>query len=156
MNEKSFFVFFICILLFSLSSCCTRSGIHNHGNGAYTVRENLGKLGDEQTQSATTNTELKGKIDRSLELVGEFDKFIKGGAGDLEEFKAILQRVRRRGKHSPGNKNKTDWEVKKDRVQIKAKPCNFVLHFSSFDFGKYRIFYFKNKIKTWEVLKYEK
>ena len=108
MNEKSFFVFFICILLFNLSSCCTRSGIHNYGNGAYTVRENLGKLGDEQTQSATTNTELKGKIDRSLELVGEFDKFIKGGAGDPEEFKAILQRVRRRGKHSPGNKNKTD------------------------------------------------
>lgn len=108
MNEKSFFVFFICILLFSLSSCCTRSGIHNHGNGAYEVRENLGKLGDEQTQSAVTSTELKGEIERSLELVGEFDKFIKGGAGDLEEFKAILRRIRRRGKSGAGSKNKTD------------------------------------------------
>ena len=108
MNEKKFFCFFICILLFNLSSCCTRSGIHNHGNGAYTVRENIAKLGDEQSQSAVTSTELKGKIDRGLELVGEFDKFIKGGAGDLEEFKTILQRVRRRGKHSPGSKNKTD------------------------------------------------
>ncbi|UTC93214.1 hypothetical protein [Treponema denticola] len=107
MNEKKFFIFmFVCVLLFG--SCCTRSGIHNHGNGAYEVRENLGKLGDEQTQSAVTSTELKGKIDRSLELVGEFDKFIKGGAGDLEEFKAILQRVRRRGKSGAGSKNKTD------------------------------------------------
>lgn len=108
MNEKKFFIFIICILLFGLSSCCTRSGIHNHGNGAYDVRENLGKLGDSQSEAATTNTALKGKIDRSLELVGEFDKFIKGGAGDLEEFKAILQRVRRRGKSGAGSKNKTD------------------------------------------------
>ncbi|UTC92532.1 hypothetical protein [Treponema denticola] len=106
MNEKKSFIFIICILLFSLSSCCTR--IHNHGNGAYEVRENIGKLGDEQTQSAATNTELKGKIDRSLELVGEFDKFIKGGAGDLEEFKAILLRIRKRGKYGAGAKNKTD------------------------------------------------
>ena len=108
MNEKKFFCFFICILLFSLSSCCTRSGIHNHGNGAYTVRENIAKLGDEQSQSAVTNTELKGKIDRSLELVGEFDKFIKERAGDLEEFKAILRRIRERGKYGAGTKNNTD------------------------------------------------
>ena len=106
MNEKKVFIFIICILLFNLSSCCTR--IHNHGSGAYPVRENLGKLGDEQTQSAVTSTELKNEIDRSLELVGEFDKFIKGGAGDLEEFKAILRRIRRRGKSGAGSKNKTD------------------------------------------------
>jgi len=108
MNENKFFCFFICILLFGLSSCCSRGGVYNYGNGAYEVRENIGKLGDGQTQSAVTNTELKGKIDRSLELVGEFDKFIKGGAGDLEEFKAILRRIRRRGKYETGIKNKTD------------------------------------------------
>ncbi|MGI5060540.1 hypothetical protein E4N89_06090 [Treponema denticola] len=108
MNEKKFFIFIICILLFCLSGCCTRSGIHNHRNGAYEVRENLGKLGDEQTQSAVTNTELKGKIDRSLELVGEFDRFIKEGKGDIEEFKAILRRIRARGKYGAGIKSKTD------------------------------------------------
>ena len=107
MNEKKFFIFmFVCVLLFG--SCCTRNGIHNYGNGAYEVSENIGKLGDEQTQSAVTNTELTGKIDRSLELVEEFDKFIKGGAGDLEEFKAILRKIRRRGKYETGIKNKTD------------------------------------------------
>ena len=107
MNEKKFFCFFV-FLLFSLSSCCTRSGIHNHGKGAYSVRENLGKLGDEQTQSAVTSTELKGEIDRSLDEVGNLEKSITDGAGDLEEFKAILQRVRRRGKSGAGSKNKTD------------------------------------------------
>jgi len=108
MNEKIFFIFIICILLFSLSSCCTRSGIHNHGNGAYPVRENLGKLGDEQTQSAVTSTELKNEIDRSLDEVGSLEKSITDGARNLEEFKAILRRIRERGKYGTGIKNKTD------------------------------------------------
>ena len=108
MNEKKFFIFIICILLFSLSSCCTRSGIHNHGNGAYPVRENLGKLGDEQTQSAVTSTELKSEIERSLDEVGGLEKSITDGARDLEDFKAILRRIRERGKYGAGTKNKTD------------------------------------------------
>ncbi|EMB43981.1 hypothetical protein [Treponema denticola] len=108
MNEKSFFCFFICILLFSFSSCCTRSGIHNYGNGAYEVRENIGKLGDEQTQSAATSTELKNEIDRSLDEVGSLEKSITDGARDLEDFKAILRRIRERGKYGAGTKNKTD------------------------------------------------
>ena len=108
MDEKKFFCFFICILLFCFSSCCTRSGIHNHGNGAYEVRENIGKLGDEQTQSAVTSTELKNEIDRSLDEVGSLEKSITDGAGDLEEFKAILRRIRERGKYGAGTKNKTD------------------------------------------------
>ena len=108
MNEKNFFCFFICILLFNLSSCCTRSGIHNHGNGAYTVRENIAKLGDEQSQSAVTSTELKGKIDRSLDEVGNLEKSITDGERDLEKFKAILRRIREQGKYGAGTKNKTD------------------------------------------------
>ena len=107
MNEKKFFIFmFVCVLLFG--SCCTRNGIHNHGNGTYEVRENLGKLGDEQTQSAVTSTELKNEIDRSLDEVGSLEKSITDGAGDLEEFKAILRRIRERGKYGAGTKNKTD------------------------------------------------
>jgi len=107
MNEKKFFIFmFVCVLLFG--SCCTRSGIHNHGSGAYPVRENLGKLGDEQAQSAVTSTELKNEIDRSLEEVGSLEKSITDGAGVLEEFKAILRRIRERGKYGAGSKNKTD------------------------------------------------
>ena len=108
MNEKKFFCFIICILFFGLSSCCTRSGIHYHGNGAYTVRENIGKLGDEQTQSAVTSTELKNEIDRSLDEVGSLEQTITDGARDLEEFKAVLRRIRKRGKHGAGAKNKTD------------------------------------------------
>jgi len=107
MNEKKFFIFmFVCGLLFS--GCCTRGGIYDHGNGAYEVRENLGKLGDEQTQSAVTSTELKNEIDRSIDEVGSLEKSITDGAGDLEEFKAILRRIRRRGKDETGIKNKTD------------------------------------------------
>ena len=108
MNEKKFFCFFICILLFGLSSCCTRGGIYNHGNGAYPVRENLGKLGDEQTQSAVASAELKNEIDRSLDKVGNLEKSITDGARCLEEFKAILQRIRERGKYGAGIKRNTD------------------------------------------------
>lgn len=99
MNEKIFFIFIFCILLFGLSSCCTRSGIYNHGDGAYPVRENLGKLGDEQTQSAVTSTELKSEIERSLDEVGSLEKSIADGKGDLEEFKAILRRIRERARY---------------------------------------------------------
>ena len=107
MNEKKFFTFmFVCVLLFG--SCCTRNGIHNHGNGAYPVRENLGKLGDEQAQSAVTSTELKNEIDRSLNEVGSLEKSITDGARDLEEFKTILQRIRERSKYGAGSKNNTD------------------------------------------------
>ena len=101
MDEKKFFIFmFVCVLLFG--SCCTRSRIHNHGNGAYTVRENIGKLGDEQTQSAVASAELKSEIERSLDEVGNLEKSITDGAGYLEEFASILQRIRKRGSTENG------------------------------------------------------
>ncbi|UTC66017.1 MULTISPECIES: hypothetical protein [unclassified Treponema] len=105
MNEKIFFIFAF-LLLFT--GCCTRSGIHNHGNGAYEVRENIGKLGEEQTQSAVTSTELKGGIEKSLEQVGELEQAITDGAGDLEEFKAILQRIRKTGKRKDTGKTNSN------------------------------------------------
>lgn len=109
MDEKKVFIFmFVCVLLFSLSSCCTRSGIHNHGSGADEVRENIGKLGDEQTQSAVASAELKNEIDRSLDEVGNLEKSITDGERDLEKFKAILRRIREQGKYGAGTKNKTD------------------------------------------------
>ena len=94
MNEKIFFI----ILLFCFTSCCTSNRIRNNGNGTYEVRENIGKLGDEQTQSAVTSTELKTEIDRSLEKIGELERSITDGEGDIEEFKTILRRIRKRGK----------------------------------------------------------
>ena len=98
MNEK---IFIVCIgiFLFNLSSCCTRSGIYNHGNGTFEVRKNIGKLGDVQTQSTVTSTELKDEIDRSLEKIRELERSITDGEGDLEELKAILRRIRERVKY---------------------------------------------------------
>lgn len=98
MNEK---IFIVCIgaFLFSLSSCCTGSGIYNNRSGTFEVRENIGKLGDVQTQSAVTSTELKTEIDRSLEKIGKLEQSITDGEGDIEELKAILRRIRKRVRH---------------------------------------------------------
>lgn len=96
MNEKIFCI--ICVFLFSLSSCCTRKGIHNIGNGTFEVRENIGRLGDKQTQSAITSTELKNEIERSLDEVGELERATTDGAGNIGKIKAILRRIRKRGK----------------------------------------------------------
>ena len=99
MNEKIFFSISMCIFLFSLFSCCTGRGIYNLGNRTFEVRENIGKLGDAKTQSAITSTELKAEIDRSLEKIGELERSIADGDGDIEEFKTILRRIRKRRKH---------------------------------------------------------
>lgn len=95
MNEKIFFI----ILLFCFTSCCTSNRIRNNGSGTYEVRENIGKLGDGQTQSAVTSTELKTEIDRSLEKIGKLEQSITDGEGDIEELKAILRRIRKRVRH---------------------------------------------------------
>ncbi|CEM60584.1 hypothetical protein DWQ65_03555 [Treponema phagedenis] len=93
-NEK---IIFLLACLFLFSGCCTRGGIHNLGDGANAVRDDLSKLGDEQTSAAITNTELEGKIEQSGELASELEKSITDGAGDITEFKKILQRIRERG-----------------------------------------------------------
>ena len=95
MNEK-IVCFIFCVFCFT--SCCTGNRIHNHGSGTFEVRGDIGKLGDVQTQSAITSAELKTEIDRSLEQVGELERSITDGEGDLEELKAILRKIRARSK----------------------------------------------------------
>jgi len=95
MNEK-IVCFIVCVFCFT--SCCTGNRIYNHGSGTFEVRGDIGKLGDVQTQSAITSAELKTEIDRSLEQVGELERSITDGEGDLEELKAILRKIRARSK----------------------------------------------------------
>ena len=116
MYEKNvFIVCVICLLLFTLSSCCTGAAIYGNGNGAYQVREHIGELSDKQTESAVTGERLNGALEsareKSEELNREITKgrehsehlkqSIKDGTGYLEEFTSILQRIRKRG--SPEN-----------------------------------------------------
>ncbi|QKS91949.1 hypothetical protein [Treponema phagedenis] len=87
-NEK---IIFLLACLFLFSGCCTRGGIHNLGDGVNKVRDDLSKLGDEQTSAAITNTELEGKIEQSGELASELEKSITDGAGNLEDKKLSVQ-----------------------------------------------------------------
>ena len=114
-EKKIFIVCSICFLLFTLSSCCTRAAVYGDGDGAYTVREHIGELKDKQTESAITGERLSGAIEGAREqsenLSGELaasrensehlKQSITDGAGYLEEFTSILQRIRKRG--SPEN-----------------------------------------------------
>lgn len=116
MNEKNvFIVCSICFLLLALSGCCTRAAVYGDGDGAYTVREHIGELSDKQTGSAISSERLSGAIEGAREqsenLSGELaasrensehlKQSITDGAGHLEEFASILQRIRKRG--SPEN-----------------------------------------------------
>lgn len=106
MNEKIFFI--VCILLFCFTSCRTSGGIYNHGRGTFEVRENIGKLGDAQTESAIANTELKSEIERSLDEVRLLELSIANGTGDIEELKAILRRIRERARYKNSEIRRTD------------------------------------------------
>ena len=116
MYEKNIFsVCSICFLLFTLSGCCTGAAVRDNGNGAYQVREHIGELSDKQAESAITGERLSGAIEGAREqsenLSGELaasrensehlKQSITDGAGHLEEFASILQRIRKRG--SPEN-----------------------------------------------------
>lgn len=101
MNEK------LCVILvffvFFFSSCCTRRDLYHNGNGANEVRKHIGELGETTTAAAIRNTELEGKINSSLaglrgglDDVGRVEESIGEGRGDVEEFKEILRRIRRR------------------------------------------------------------
>lgn len=111
MNEKRWIVFIVSLLLLSLSGCCTRAGIRDNGSGAYTVRENLGALSEQQAESAIASEHLNGAIagaraeseqlNREITASGEQSEHLKqsitDGAGYLEEFADILQQIRARG-----------------------------------------------------------
>ncbi len=112
MNEKTIFI--VCLMflwLFTLSGCCTRAGIRDNRDGAYTVREHIGELEDKQTESAITNEQLNGTLEgareksenlsseltRSREQSEKLEQSITDGKGDIESLAAILQRIRARG-----------------------------------------------------------
>lgn len=122
MNEKTIFIVcLICLVLLSLSCCCTRAGIRDNGDGAYEVREHIGELRERQTESAISSEQLNSAIEdarkASEELSGELTasrenseyltQSITDGASELEEFADILQQIRERyvrnnsGKASP-------------------------------------------------------
>ena len=114
-EKKIFIVCSICFLLFTLSGCCTGAAVHDNGNGAGAVREHIAELSDKQTESAVTGERLNGTLEGAREqsenLSGELTasrensehlkQSITDGAGHLEEFASILQRIRKRG--SPEN-----------------------------------------------------
>lgn len=106
MNEKIFCIF---VFIFVLLSCsCRTTGIYNNGIGAGAVGNNIGELGEKQTAAAITGAELKSEIERSLDEVGNLEQTIECGAGDFEEFKAIIQRIRERGANNAHGKSGAD------------------------------------------------
>ena len=107
MNEKKVFCFFICILLFSISSCCTRSGIHNHGNGADEVRESVGEVREHQTDAIISNTELGNRIKRGAEISRELNRSIDSSEAIFEEIREIIRRIRKR-KHRDDSKERSE------------------------------------------------
>ena len=111
MNEKRWIVFIVSLLLLSLSGCRTRAGVYGNRDRAYRVREDIAELSDKQAGSAISSERLSGAIEGAREqsenLSGEltasreqserFTQSITDGAGYLEEFASILQRIRKRG-----------------------------------------------------------
>jgi hypothetical protein len=112
MNEKNvFIVCLICLVLFTLSSCCTRAAVYGNGDGAYQVRDHIAGLSERQTESAISSEQLNGTLEnareKSEELSNELtasreqsekvEQSITDGKGDIESLEAILQRIRERG-----------------------------------------------------------
>lgn len=112
MNEKKIFIIcLIGLLLFTLSSCCTRAAVYGDGDGAYTVREHIGELSERQTEAAIASEQLNGTLESAREksesLSGELtasreqsenlEQSITDGKGELENLAAILHHIRARG-----------------------------------------------------------
>ena len=119
MNEKNIFIVCLsCLLLFTLSGCCTRAAVYNHGDGVYAVRDHIGELSERQTESAITSEQLNGTIEGAREtsenLSGELtgsraeseslEQSITDGASELERLANILQQIRARGSRNNSGK----------------------------------------------------
>ena len=112
-----FIVCLVCLVLFTLSGCCTRAGIRDNGSGAYEVREHIGELSERQTESAISSERLNGTLEdareKSEQLNREItasrensewlEKSITDGAQDIESLAAILQRIRERNRATTSN-----------------------------------------------------
>ena len=119
MYEKNIFIVCLsCLLLFTLSGCCTRAAVYNHGDGAYRVRAHIGELSDQQTESAISSEQLNGTVEGAREtsenLSGELttgrteseslEQSITNGASELERLANILQQIRARGSRNNSGK----------------------------------------------------
>lgn len=110
-EKKIFIVCLICLVLFILSSCCTRAAVYGNGNRADAARDHLGELTDEQTETAITSErlnrtlesarteseQLNRDITASREHSERLKQSITDGEADIESLAAILQRIRARG-----------------------------------------------------------
>ena len=93
----------IVILCACLCIGCASTRVPDNRSGVDAVREHIGELGTQQTELAITGTELENRIERSSEAVGELERTITDGAGNLERFKAIIRRIRERGGTNPAS-----------------------------------------------------
>ncbi|MGI5085848.1 hypothetical protein [Treponema putidum] len=105
MNEKKFFIFIICILLFS--SCRTTSGIHDDRIRAHEVRESVGEVREHQTDAIISNTELGNRIKRGAEISRELNRSIDSSEAIFEEIREIIRRIRKR-KHRDDSKERSE------------------------------------------------
>ena len=105
MDEKKFFIFIICILLFT--SCRTADGIHDNRVGAHEVRESIADVGEHQTDAIITNTELGNRIKRGVEISKEINRSIDSSEAIFEEIREIIRRIRKR-KHRDDSKERSE------------------------------------------------
>ena len=112
MNEKKIFIVcLICLVLFILSSCCTRAAVYSNGNRADAVREHFEELTDQQTEAAIASEQLNRTLESSREQSENLNREITAsradseqlkqsitdGAADIESLAAILHHIRARG-----------------------------------------------------------
>lgn len=87
----------IVIMCACLCISCASTRVPDNRSGASSVREHIGELGSQQTELAITGTELENRIERSSEAVGELERTITDGAGNIKRFTEIIRRIRERG-----------------------------------------------------------
>jgi len=95
MNEKNLVVFLFCALLFN--SCCTGRGLYHQGEGAFKTRSDIAELGKAEGEATSRAGEVEGQIEGGVESAERIEESIKEGEGDIDEFGAIIQRIRKRG-----------------------------------------------------------
>ena len=105
MNEKKFFIFIFCILLFT--NCRTAYGIHDNRVGAHEVRESVGEVRGHQTDAIISNTELGNRIKRGAEISRELNRSIDSSEAIFEEIREIIRRIRKR-KHRDDSKERSE------------------------------------------------
>ena len=119
MNEKKFFIVcLICLVLFILSSCCTRAAVYGNGNRADAARDHIGELSERQTESAIASEQLNGTLEGAREQSEELNREIAESrkrsehltqsitdrASELERLAKIIQQIRARGGKSDSRK----------------------------------------------------